>query len=62
MGKTDCAVTVFGTKDEYRLDHKNTKNWRVIQCLLSMSFNTAFPCVMSSLPAEIEYTLSELMC
>jgi TPP-dependent 2-oxoacid decarboxylase len=26
----DCAVTVFGTKDEYCLDHKNTKNWSVI--------------------------------
>jgi hypothetical protein len=34
---TDSAVTVFGTEDEYRVDHKNTKNWRVIQCLLGMS-------------------------
>jgi hypothetical protein len=44
MEKSDCAVTVFGTKDEYRLDHKNTKN-------------TAFPYVMSNLPAEIEYII-----
>jgi hypothetical protein len=42
MGKTDCAVTVFGTKDEYRLGHE---------------LSTAFPCVMSNLPAEIEYTM-----
>jgi hypothetical protein len=31
------VVTVFGIKDEYCLDHKNTKNWRVIQYSLGMS-------------------------
>jgi hypothetical protein len=34
MGKTDCAVIVFGRKD-----HRNTKNWRVGHVL-----NTVFSC------------------
>jgi hypothetical protein len=25
-GKTDCAIIVFGRKDEYYFAHKNTKN------------------------------------
>jgi hypothetical protein len=37
MGKTGCAVIVFGTKDEYQLNQKNTTKWRVNQWLLGMS-------------------------
>jgi hypothetical protein len=36
-GQLTVAVAVCGTEDEYCFDHKNTKNWRDVQCLLGMS-------------------------
>jgi hypothetical protein len=41
---------VFG-KDEYCLDHKNTK---INSAFIGHELNTVFLCVMSNLPADIE--------
>jgi hypothetical protein len=53
MGKTDCAVIVFGTKNQYCLDHKNTKK------LESNSvFIGHFPVCSVSLQGERVYYLN----